>query len=245
MSWSLSESWATMVSARRAGSSMVGHRHDHLGRDALVELDVGLEGRVDRAHQRLDLDGRVVDVLDLLDVDLEIGVGLDELADPARASPLDVDLDRPVGQAEQLADRPQGPDREDVVGGGLVGLGLLLRRQQDFPAVGHGLVQGPDRLLSPHEQRDHHVGEDDDVPKWEERHLSHQPQLTPARFDRKLPYRRNHTVMRRGPSQRGSSARAAAAMRRPISASSARGRRRSGPTARSQKKVRQPNGRAA
>ena len=53
----------------------------------------------------------------------------------------------------------------------------------------HRLVERGDRLLAPDEQRHDHVREHDDVAQREERHLSHQPQLTPARFDRKSPYR--------------------------------------------------------
>ena len=56
------------------------HADQHLGRDALVELDVVLERRLHRAHQRLDLDARLVGLVDLLDLDEEERVGLREAA---------------------------------------------------------------------------------------------------------------------------------------------------------------------
>ena len=148
------------------------HRDQDLGRDALVELDVGLEGRVHLAHQRVQLDRLLGDVGQLLDLDGEEAVGLREAPDGGAPLALDQHLHRAVGQAQQLDDRPDRADREDVLGHRLVGLGLALRAEEDLlvAALAHRLFERADRLFAPHEQRHHHVREHDDVPQREQRH---------------------------------------------------------------------------
>ena len=122
------------------------HRDQDLGRDALVELDVGLEGRVHLAHERVQLDGALDHLGQLLDLDREEAVGLREAPDGGAPLALDEHLDRAVGQAQQLDDRAHGADREDVLGHGLVGLGLALRAEEDLlrAALGHRLLERAD-----------------------------------------------------------------------------------------------------
>ena len=153
------------------------HRHDHLRRDLLVELDVVLERGVDAADQRLHLSGLVAGLLDGLCVDQE-AVGLIDIPQDARPLlALDEHLDGAVGQPEQLHHRAERPDAIDVVLGRLVRLGVLLRCQQDRLLLVDRLLERPDRLLATDEQRDHHVREHDDVAQRQERDA----QLVPLR----------------------------------------------------------------
>ncbi len=146
------------------------HRDQHLGRDALVELDVGLEGRLERAHQGLALHrGLALLLRHGRDLHQEELLLLEVALDAHALLALHQHLDRAVGQAQQLDDRAQGPHLEDVLALGVVGLGLLLRHQQDVLVGVHGLLEGADGAIAPHEERHHHVRKDDDVPQREDR----------------------------------------------------------------------------
>ena len=145
-----------------------------LGRDALVELDVVLEGRLDRAHERLEL-GLLLGVdlgrLDDLGFDLEELGRVEVVGDPRAGLALDEDLDRAVGQAQELDD---GADRSEVVnalGLGVVDLGLLLGTEQDLSVRRHRLFEGVDGLFAPDEERHDLVGEHDQLAQREERDL--------------------------------------------------------------------------
>ena len=58
---------------------------------------------------------------------------------------------------------------EDVLWRGLVGLGVLLRGEEDLLVVREGRVDRRDALLAAHEQRHDHVREHDDVAKRQQR----------------------------------------------------------------------------
>jgi hypothetical protein len=153
---------------RRVGDG--GHRHEHLGRDPLVELDVLLEGRVDGAHERLGLDRDLAVLRDVFRLDQEELRGLREADHPRPALALDEHLDGAVGQAEELDDGADRPDGVDVFVGRLVGFRALLSREQDLLVARHGVLERRDGLLAAHEERHDHVGEHDDVPQRQERH---------------------------------------------------------------------------
>ena len=68
-------------------------------------------------------------------------------------------LDGAVRQLQQLQHLRHGADGMQVAGFGIVGIGGFLRHKQDALVALHGDVQRADRLLPPHEQRDHHVRE--------------------------------------------------------------------------------------
>ncbi len=144
------------------------HRDQHLGLDALVELDVVLERALHRAHERRGLGGGVVGLDEVLDLAHEERVRLLEALDERAALALDEDLDGAVGQAQQLDDVRDRADREDVLLARVVGLGLLLRREHQLAIARHRLLERVDRLLAPHEQRHHHVREHDDVAERKE-----------------------------------------------------------------------------
>jgi hypothetical protein len=113
---------------------------------------------------------RLVDhLVELVGLDEEVLVRVEEAAHPGPQLALHQHLDGAVGELEELDDGADGADREDVLGGRVVGLGLLLGAQQDGLVGGHGLLERGDRLLPADEERHHHVREDDDVPQRQER----------------------------------------------------------------------------
>ena len=87
------------------------HRHDHLGRDLLVQLDVVLEGRVDAADQRLDLGGLARrPPRSPRPRPGRTRAGRRSCSDARALLALDQHLDGAVGQAEQLDDRAERAD---------------------------------------------------------------------------------------------------------------------------------------
>jgi hypothetical protein len=144
------------------------HAHQHLGRDALVELHVGLEHALHRAHQRRQLDRALVGVRQAAHLDREVRDRAVEARDLRAGLALDQHLHRAVGQAQQLDDVADRADREDVLLARVVGLGLLLGGQHQLLVAGHRVFERADRLLAAHEQRDHHVREHDDVAQREQ-----------------------------------------------------------------------------
>ena len=114
-----------------------------LRRHLLVELDVALEGGVDAPHQGLELRRLRLALLHQLDVTGEIGLGLGEGADRGAGLALDQHLHGLVGQAQQLDDRAERTDPEDVVFLGLVLGGHPLSGEQQLAAAGPPHPRGP------------------------------------------------------------------------------------------------------
>jgi hypothetical protein len=161
-----------MVSDRRD----VDDRHLllQLRRDALVQLDVGLERRLHRAHERLDLDARRRRLDHPLELAEEERVVRHELRDLRARHALDEHLHRAVGQREQLHHLPQRGELEELVGRRVVGLGLLLSREQQprlavSALLRHRLLQRRDRLLATDIERANLVREEHDVAQGEHR----------------------------------------------------------------------------
>ena len=147
-----------------------GERGQDLRRHLLVELDVLLEVRHDRARQHVHLALVVLlDVGQRRHVGGEVAVRLDVLDHGARDA-LDQHLDRAVGELEQLQDGRDRADGVEVAALRIVDVGLLLRDEQDLLVAPHGLVEGEDRLVAADEQRDHHVRVDHDVAQRQDRH---------------------------------------------------------------------------
>jgi hypothetical protein len=142
---------------------------ERLRRHLLVELDEALEGRVDGADERLHLDRILLGLVDDLHLAGKEGIVALEASDARAALALHQHLDGAVGQAQQLDDGAQRSDGMDVVLGRLVLAGLALGAQQQLAFARHGVLERPDRLGPPHEERHHHVGEDHDVPQRQER----------------------------------------------------------------------------
>jgi hypothetical protein len=155
---------------------------ERLRRYLLVELDVGLEGAVHRPHQRLDLDSGAVTLGDDLDLAGEEGLVAGEAAHPRAALALHQHLHRAVGQAQQLDDRSQGADLVDIALGGLVLRRLALGAEHQAAVGAHRLFERTNRPRAPHEERHHHVREDDDVAQRQQRdHVPRFGALRPRR----------------------------------------------------------------
>ena len=150
-----------------------GHRGQDLGRDLLVELDVLVELREQRAAHRLDL-VRCAGIGDeRRRLGREVLAFVDDAHDARALRALDQHLDRAVGELQHLQHRGHAADRVEVVGARVVLGGRLLRDEQDLLARVHRDVERLDRLRTPDEQRDDHVGEDDDVPQRQQGQRRH------------------------------------------------------------------------
>ena len=146
-----------------------GQRTEDFGGHLLVELHVVLELAQDGAAQGLHLgrDGLFgTQVLQLAGEVLAIGI---DAGNAGAAGALDQDLDRAVGQPEQLQDPGDAADVVHVTGRRVVLGAVALRHQHDALAGLHGGFQRLDGALAPHEQRDDHVGEDHHVAQRQKR----------------------------------------------------------------------------
>ena len=94
-------------------------------------------------------------------------VALVEFDDLNALLSLDQHLDRAVGKLEQLKNVRQRSNPVDLVGAGFIDLRAFLGDEQDLLVVRHGGVERVDGFLASDEQRDHHVGVDDDIPQRE------------------------------------------------------------------------------
>ena len=128
-------------------------RRDHLGRDLLVEPDVVVEGRDNRAHQRFDLGRALADLGHFLDFNLEEFAVRNVAHDAGALLAFQQGLDGSVGQAQQLHHHAQRAHRVNIVGRGLGNLGVFLGREQDRFLQALGLFQRLYRLMPPHEDR--------------------------------------------------------------------------------------------
>ncbi len=145
------------------------HRVEDLGRNLAVQLDVGLEGGVDRANERRHLDRAVLGVREHLDLAGVERVRPDEALDRRSRLALDEHLHGAVGKAQELQDRPERADAVDVLRPRIVDLVVLLRREQQLAVAGDRVFERLDRARPPDEERDDHVREDDDVAQREQR----------------------------------------------------------------------------
>jgi hypothetical protein len=164
--------WSTPISPSIWRSEIVDlvDRDQHLGRDLLVELDVALELRDDGARQCLlltPLDPSLL--LHRGGGGLEIGVGGLVGGDLRALAALDQHLHGAVRQLEKLQHRGDGADLVEIVHTRIVLRGILLRDEQDLLVVAHHRLQRADGFLAADEERDDHVGEDDDIAQRQHR----------------------------------------------------------------------------
>ena len=104
----------------------------------------------------------------------EVGRGLRRTSESsARRLPSTSTFTVPSGRRRSWMMCPIVPTSKMSSGVGVVGLGLLLRGEQDLLVGGHRLFEGGDGLLAADEQRDDHVREDDDVAQGKERNATH------------------------------------------------------------------------
>ena len=144
-------------------------RDQHLRRDLLVELDVLLELADDGARQRFDL--ALVHRLFFK----RRGVGLEELRivgvarNPRARAAFDENLHGAVGQLQQLQNGADRADLVDVGGFRVVVARILLRGEQDLFIVLHDVFERAHGFIAADEERNDHMGKNDDVPQREHR----------------------------------------------------------------------------
>ena len=134
-----------------------GQRGEDFRRNLLVEFDVIVELRQQRAPHRLDFRIFVAGFRQLLATRHEVAVGLDEFLHRDAQVALDQHFHGAIRQLEHLQDAGNSADFVQVVETGFVLGRRLLRHQQDVLAALHCDFERLDRLGTAHEQRDHHV----------------------------------------------------------------------------------------
>ena len=158
---------------QQAGLADVAGGDGGLRRDRGAVRDVLLDLGLDRAHQRLDLDAVGARVGELLDGGPQVRLGRREAVDAQAALALDDRPDRAVLELDDLGDLGQRADGVEL--GGIVDvllLGLALGHERDGSALGDGGIERVDALLAADLERDDHLGEDDRLPKGDERKLA-------------------------------------------------------------------------
>ena len=142
---------------------------DDFRRYLLVELHIAFELGDDRSRQRLDLDALAGCVLECNRFRFVIVGAIGVLEDLRALGPLDQDLDDTVGQLEQLQHACKRADLEDRVRCRIVVGGVLLCPEEDKGVAPHYLFEGADRLLTPDQERHHHVRENHGVSQRQNR----------------------------------------------------------------------------
>ena len=157
----------------QAGLGDVARGDGRLGRHRRAVRDVLLDLRLDRAHQRLDLDVAGARVRELLDRGREVRLRLDEAVHAQPALALDDRTDGAVRELDDLGDLGEGADRIELRGRpDLLLLRLALGDERDGAALFDGGVERGHALLAPDLERDDHLREDDRLPEGDERQLA-------------------------------------------------------------------------
>jgi hypothetical protein len=96
---------------------------------------------------------------------------LDDGIDASLAEPLDQDLETAVGHLQGAHHHGDGTDTVQIVRVGIDRLGIALRDEQDQPIAAERFLDGRNRMVPRHEERKHHVREDDELAQREDRKL--------------------------------------------------------------------------
>ena len=145
-----------------------GQRRHRLVRDVAIEFGVTLELLGHSTAQRRDRRGIALGLGDNLGTRLEIGVIFREIRDPYARLALHKHLHGTVGQLEKLQHIGENADTVDAVGRRFVLGRVHLAGEQDLLVLAHHRLERPHGLLTTHEKRHDHVGEDDDVAQRED-----------------------------------------------------------------------------
>jgi hypothetical protein len=151
----------------------VGGHGDDLGREVLQREQL-FETQPHRAHQRLRLDAPVAAVVRRVQparAHPQRALLLDEGVDPRLGQSLHQHLHAAVGQSQDAHHHHDRSHAVQVVGLGILDLGIALREQQHQPVAGHRVLDGGDRPLPNHEERKNHVGKHHHVPQRQDRQL--------------------------------------------------------------------------
>ena len=139
---------------------------DHLQMNLLGHLGIGFKRLPDAPHQGFDFDiFRIADLFEFFGTDQEIFLAGKVFADNPPFFPFNQNLDRTIGQAQQLDDNPDRPDAVDLIFSRIILLGALLRNHEDLFLVLHGGLQRGDRSFPSHEQRNNHMRENHHIPE--------------------------------------------------------------------------------
>ena len=138
-------------------------RDQHLGRNLLVELDVALKLADNSARQRLGFFGFTGHFGQQFGACFEEFVVRLESSDAGSTAAFHQHLHSAVGQLEQLQNRGDGADLEQIAGGRILHRRVLLRHQQDLLILPHHGLQGTHRFVAPDKEGHDHVREDYDI----------------------------------------------------------------------------------
>ena len=89
--------------------------------------------------------------------------------DPRARSPFDQNLDRAVGQFQQLQNRGKRADFINLVNIRIIIAGILLRREKDVLIRPHDFFEGVDRFVATNKQRHDHMRKYNDVAQRKDR----------------------------------------------------------------------------
>jgi hypothetical protein len=142
---------------------------EDLVRDAAVQVDVVVERREHVPDQGLQLRLWLDLVVEHRDGGRHGVAVLGELLHLSAADALDQDAHRPVREPEELEHADHGSDPVEILRGGIRDLGPLLGEHEHNSVLLDRRLDGVHRSDPAHEERDGHVGIDDDVAKWKER----------------------------------------------------------------------------
>jgi hypothetical protein len=143
--------------------------HEDFLRDRFAEFGGLLEVGDERPHERLGLGVAGEHLLDDLDPDLDVGVGLEELHDPHAPHALHQRLRGAIGELELLQDVGDAADLVHVLGRRILDLRRPLGDEGDLMPAAHGLLERDDRALAADEERHDEVREEDEVPQGDQR----------------------------------------------------------------------------
>src|SRR4051794_3278639 len=121
------------------------------------------EHRLHAAVEGLELVGLVHDVRGLLDAGDQVWLGPHEALQRAPLRPVDQDPEGAVCPLHQAGPPARHADAVDVVGAGLLVLGILRGDHREHPRAGQHVVDEPDRALLADRERHEGLGERDAV----------------------------------------------------------------------------------
>ena len=147
----------------------VGDRHLQLLRQVGDLLDDLREGALDVAGQRLQLGAGLDHVGQLGDPRHQVGLLADVGVEPDPLGPLDEDAQRAVGDLDHAGDDADHADLVEVVGAGLLVLGIARGDHDQHPVAAEDVVDELDRALLPDRQRRQRLREGDGVAQRQHR----------------------------------------------------------------------------
>ena len=143
----------------------VRQRSQDFRRGLLVELDVLLEVGKKGAGQGLDLAPVIGSRSQHRDARAEEGLPVLELVDARPLPSFDQNLHRAVGELQELQDGGDRPDSIDLLDRRIVLARVHLRDEQYPLVLLHRLLERLNRSIPAHEEGDHHVRIDNDIPQ--------------------------------------------------------------------------------